>query len=583
MKAIIVASIGSFAILFLGGCVSGDWQNALKTNTREGYQSFIAQHPESSQANTAKLRLENLDLGIEAGDVWLVEFLGGTTSDLKATLEKGWLPVDKNESQILYSSGIIITLRTGNPSIAHNTEKSLTKTAKWKDGREEIVASHFTDLSYNRSKNYLYFRNVTIGNNNFDKRCLFDNLWYKPRVGGGCVRGQQSTDLGGSTQATAEIIRLDRATVSSVKPDKWTDNDYGLNIKLTDYGYTLIRQSRQTTALMIGEKEIDRLPPHMPIDREGFLWHPGGGQTLPAPLTNPMTLDQAKSLCDEIMIKSNAHSLEINDLKNSSPKNSVDSQSLDSSVLVGSKWLAVEENPKGWLYGFNFQAGGVLGVMPWKRGFKFEPDVLEFWKNDPTKNTSGNRWEINGRKVDIYYLNLHIWGQLEGDEIHCEALGATGNKWNLVLRRQTKGTVRANDSHNTLSSHAATGLADGGDGTATNSPTTVAAQRGRSSYALDIQVQFTSEIAQGQNRIMVELRQGLPGTSSVFDTKYFEGQTATVYFSQMPAGSYFVAIGNGDSVAVGPVHAFGNGQSLRSTIRVTYSSGNVGTRSRSSL
>ena len=80
----------------------------------------------------------------------------------------------------------------------------------------------------------------------------------------------------------------------------------------------------------------------------------------------------------------------------------------------------------------------------------------------------------------------------------------------------------------------------------TYSPTTVAAQRGRASYTLDIQVQFNSEITQGQNRIMVELRQGQPGTSSVFDTKYFEGQAATVYFSQMPAGSYFVAIGNGD-------------------------------------
>jgi hypothetical protein len=106
---------------------------------------------------------------------------------------------------------------------------------------------------------------------------------------------------------------------------------------------------------------------------------------------------------------------------------------------------------------------------------------------------------------------------------------------------------------------------------------------GTASYTIDIRVQFSSTITQGSNRLMVELRQGVPGTSSVFDTKYFEGQTATVSFSNMPAGSYFVAIGNGDSVAVGPVRQFNDGQRVRTTMRVTYSSGNVGTRSRKNL
>ena len=114
-------------------------------------------------------------------------------------------------------------------------------------------------------------------------------------------------------------------------------------------------------------------------------------------------------------------------------------------------------------------------------------------------------------------------------------------------------------------------------------PPTMPISRNTASYTVDIEVGFSSEITQGQNRVMVELRQGVPGSSSVFDTKYFEGQTATVSFSQMPAGSYFLAIGNGDSVAVGPVHQFSYGQRQHSTVRVTQSSGNIGTRSRSSL
>ncbi len=120
-------------------------------------------------------------------------------------------------------------------------------------------------------------------------------------------------------------------------------------------------------------------------------------------------------------------------------------------------------------------------------------------------------------------------------------------------------------------------------GQSTYRPPTVAARRGTASYTINIEVAFNSEITQGQNRVMVELRQGVPGSSTVFDTKYFEGQMATVSFSQMPAGSYFLAFGNGDSVAVGPVHQFRYGQRQHSTVRVTQSSGNIGTRSRSGL
>ena len=119
--------------------------------------------------------------------------------------------------------------------------------------------------------------------------------------------------------------------------------------------------------------------------------------------------------------------------------------------------------------------------------------------------------------------------------------------------------------------------------TSSNQQVTGPAKRGTASYTINIEVAFNSEITQGQNRVMVELQQGVPGSSTVFDTKYFEGQMATVSFSQMPAGSYFLAIGNGDSVAVGPVHQFSYGQRQHSTVRVTQSSGNIGTRSRSGL
>ena len=103
------------------------------------------------------------------------------------------------------------------------------------------------------------------------------------------------------------------------------------------------------------------------------------------------------------------------------------------------------------------------------------------------------------------------------------------------------------------------------------------------SYTIDVTVELSSEISLGKDRMMVELRQGSPGTSKVFDTKYIDGRTGIVSFTKMPAGSYFIAIGNGETVAVGPVHQFDTGQSRRSKVRVTQTSGNVGSRSRGGL
>ena len=148
------------------------------------------------------------------------------------------------------------------------------------------------------------------------------------------------------------------------------------------------------------------------------------------------------------------------------------------------------------------------------------------------------------------------------------------------------GASRPSPPSTAAPSPAETGLGNPIDSPAAprvTSPPVAAQQRCLASYTINVTVTFSSTITQGQNRIMVELRQGTPGASKVVDTKHFEGQTATVGFSQMCAGSYFIAIGNGDSVAVGPVRQFSDGQSVRTNVRVTQSSGNVGTRSRSGL
>jgi len=110
-----------------------------------------------------------------------------------------------------------------------------------------------------------------------------------------------------------------------------------------------------------------------------------------------------------------------------------------------------------------------------------------------------------------------------------------------------------------------------------------AKERGTASYTINITVELNSNITRGENRLMVELRQGAPGNSKVVDTKYIEGRTGVVSFSNMCADSYFIAIGNGDTVAVGPVHKFSENENRRTKVRVSESSGNIGTKNRSGL
>ena len=103
------------------------------------------------------------------------------------------------------------------------------------------------------------------------------------------------------------------------------------------------------------------------------------------------------------------------------------------------------------------------------------------------------------------------------------------------------------------------------------------------SYTIDLTVELSPELTNNQQNILIELRQGAVGNSKVVDTKQFAGHTGTVVFSGLCDGSYFIDIGNGSTVAVGPVHVLRNNEDIHSTIQVTFSEGNIGTMNRSQL
>ncbi|EGV16136.1 hypothetical protein [Thiocapsa marina] len=81
--------------------------------------------------------------------------------------------------------------------------------------------------------------------------------------------------------------------------------------------------------------------------------------------------------------------------------------------------------------------------------------------------------------------------------------------------------------------------------------------------------------------VSIELRAGSPGTSRVLATRQSSG--GHVVFSNLCAGDYFLAIGNNETVNVTPVRTFEDGADYQSRITVQTGSGNVSTRSRSSL
>jgi hypothetical protein len=110
----------------------------------------------------------------------------------------------------------------------------------------------------------------------------------------------------------------------------------------------------------------------------------------------------------------------------------------------------------------------------------------------------------------------------------------------------------------------------------------LAATAAACTFNLTVNLTVDLEPGRGKN-VLIELRQGVIGHSKVVNRQNFHGRTGTVFFANLCAGSYFMDIGNGDDVAVTPVHQFGDYGSYQSTIRVTFSNGNVARRSRRTL
>lgn len=81
--------------------------------------------------------------------------------------------------------------------------------------------------------------------------------------------------------------------------------------------------------------------------------------------------------------------------------------------------------------------------------------------------------------------------------------------------------------------------------------------------------------------VLVELRSGVPGRSKVVSTTKSSG--GNVGFSSLCPGSYFLAIGNEESVSVTPTRYFEANVSYSSRITMQRGSGNVGRQSRKSL
>jgi hypothetical protein len=82
-------------------------------------------------------------------------------------------------------------------------------------------------------------------------------------------------------------------------------------------------------------------------------------------------------------------------------------------------------------------------------------------------------------------------------------------------------------------------------------------------------------------KVLVELRLGAPGNSSVVGVKRSSG--GLVSFDGLCSGRYFLAIGDDESVSVTPVRNFEDNYTYTSNIKITTGSGNVLRRSRDSL
>lgn len=98
-------------------------------------------------------------------------------------------------------------------------------------------------------------------------------------------------------------------------------------------------------------------------------------------------------------------------------------------------------------------------------------------------------------------------------------------------------------------------------------------------YACNIEFNITLETF-GEG-VLVELRSGAPGRSRVVKSTKSSG--GNVSFSSLCPGSYFLAIGNDESVSVTPVRNFEDNVVYSSRITMQRGTGNVGRQSRKSL
>lgn len=99
--------------------------------------------------------------------------------------------------------------------------------------------------------------------------------------------------------------------------------------------------------------------------------------------------------------------------------------------------------------------------------------------------------------------------------------------------------------------------------------------------AIACSIDFTIKLETFGEGVTVELRTGTPGKSRIVKTQRSNG--GTVFFGGLCPGSYFLAIGNGETVSVTPVRQFEDYGSYTSTLRMQRGTGNVSNKSRNAL
>lgn len=102
-----------------------------------------------------------------------------------------------------------------------------------------------------------------------------------------------------------------------------------------------------------------------------------------------------------------------------------------------------------------------------------------------------------------------------------------------------------------------------------------------STAAFACDISFNVELQTFGENVTVELRAGTPGKSRPVASRKSMG--GRVDFRSLCAGSYFLAIGNDDTVSVTPVKQFQDDHDYSSRITLQRGSGNVSKRSRKSL